>query len=46
MSTLGEIFGRYRPAYRARYGERLLPSHRAALAAIEGCRTEAMGGHV
>jgi hypothetical protein len=46
MSTLGKIFRQYGPAYRARYGERMLPSHRAAMAAIEGCRTEAMGGHV
>jgi hypothetical protein len=46
MSTLGEIFRRYGAAYRARYGERMLPSHRAAMAAIEGCRTEALGGHV
>jgi hypothetical protein len=46
MITLGEIFRQYGPAYRARYGDRLLPSHRAALAAIEACRTEALGGHV
>jgi hypothetical protein len=46
MSTLGEIFRRYGPAYRARYGERMLPSHRTVMAAIEGCRTEAMGGHL
>src|SRR6058998_3630208 len=46
MSTLGEIFRRYGPTYRARYGERMLPSHRAVMAAIEGCRTEALGGHV
>ena len=35
MITLGDIFRRYGPAYRAQYAERLLPSHRAALAAIE-----------
>jgi len=46
MITLGEIFRQYGPSYRAQYGERLLPSHRAAMTAIEGCRTEAMGGHV
>jgi hypothetical protein len=46
MSTLGEIFRQYGPAYRARYGERMPPSHRAAMAAIEGCRTEVMGGHI
>jgi hypothetical protein len=44
--TLNDIFRRYGPQYRERFGERLLPSHRAAMAAIEGCRTEALGGHV
>jgi hypothetical protein len=46
MITINDIFRRYGPAYRAQYGDRLLPSHRAAMAAIEGCRTEALGGHV
>lgn len=46
MITLNNIFRQYGPAYRAQYGERLLPSHRAAMTAIEGCRTEALGGHV
>jgi hypothetical protein len=32
MSMLGEIFRRYGAAYRARYSERMLPSHRAVLA--------------
>ncbi len=46
MITLNDIFRQYGPAYRAQYGDRLLPSHRAAMAAIEDCRTEALGGHV
>ena len=46
MITLNAIFRQYGPAYRARYGERMLPSHRAAMAALEACRTEALGGHV
>jgi hypothetical protein len=46
MITLNDIFRQYGPAYRAQYGDRLLPSHRAAMAAIEGCRTEALGGHI
>jgi hypothetical protein len=46
MITLGEIFRRYGPAYREQFGDRMLPSHRAAMAAIEGCRTEALGGHI
>ena len=43
---LADIFRQYGPAYRARYAERLLPSHRRAMRAIEQCRTEALGGQV
>jgi hypothetical protein len=43
---LAEIFRHYGPAYRARFGDQLLPSHRQAMWAIEHCRTEALGGHV
>ena len=46
MTTLGEIFRRYGPAYRAKVGDRMPANHRAAMAAIEQCRTEALGGHV
>ena len=46
MITLGEIFRRYGPDYREKMGERLSASQRAAMAAIERCRTEALGGHV
>ncbi len=46
MPTLAEIFRQYGPAYRAKYGEQMLPSHRAAIRAIEQCRTEALGGHL
>jgi hypothetical protein len=46
VTTLGEIFRRYGPAYRERLGEHMPTSHRAAMAAIEQCRTEALGGHV
>ena len=46
MTTLGEIVRQYGPAYRAHYGEQLLPSQQAALQAIEQCRTEALGGQV
>jgi hypothetical protein len=46
MTTLGEIVRQYGEAYRARYGEQMLPSHEAALRAIEACRTEALGGRV
>ena len=48
MVELAEIFRHAKrgPAYRARFGDRLLPSHRQAMWAIEHCRTEALGGHV
>jgi hypothetical protein len=46
MITLGEIVRQYGAAYRAQYGEQMLPSQQAALQAIEQCRTEALGGHV
>jgi hypothetical protein len=46
MTTLGEIFRRYGPAYREQFGDRMLPSHQAAMAAIEACRTEVLGGQV
>ena len=46
MVELADILRRYGPAYRAKYADRLLPSHRAAMQAIEDCRTEGLGGHV
>ena len=46
MIELAEIFRRYGPAYRAKFADRVLPSHLAAMEAIEQCRTEALGGHL
>jgi hypothetical protein len=46
MTTLGEIFRHYGPAYRARCGHALSQSQLHAMQAIEACRTEALGGHV
>jgi hypothetical protein len=46
MITLGEIFRRYGPAYREQVGTQLSASQRAAMTAIEQCRTEALGGQV
>ncbi|MDH3771990.1 MAG: transposase zinc-binding domain-containing protein, partial [Nitrospirota bacterium] len=46
MSELADIFRDYGPAYRQKFAEQLLPSHRVAMQAIEQCRTAAMGGHV
>jgi hypothetical protein len=41
---LADIFRQYGPAYRQKYAQRLLPSHRRAMRAIEQCRTPALGG--
>jgi hypothetical protein len=46
LVTLAEIFRQYGPAYRAKYGAKMPPSHLAAMCAIEQCRTEALGGHL
>jgi len=46
MLTLGDLFRRYGPAYRARYGQHMSPDQHAAMRAIEQCRSEALGGHV
>jgi len=46
MVELAEIFQRHGPASRAKFTDRLLPSHLAAMEAIEQCRTEALGGHL
>ena len=46
MTTLNEVIQQYGAAYRAKYGEKLLPSHQRALRDLELCRTEALGGHV
>jgi putative transposase/transposase-like zinc-binding protein len=46
MITLGDIFRRYGPAYRARFGRSLSESQLQAMQAIARCRTEALGGHV
>jgi hypothetical protein len=46
MTTLGEIFRRYGPGYRARFGAALSASQHQAMQAIAQCRTEALGGHV
>jgi predicted RNA-binding Zn-ribbon protein involved in translation (DUF1610 family) len=43
---LADIFRQYGPAYRQKYADQILPSHRQAMRAIEQCRTEALGGQV
>ena len=48
MSTLRlrDVARRHAPAYLARFGDSVLPSHRAALQAICDCRTPKLGGHI
>ena len=46
MVELADIVRRHGPDYRARFGDRMPPSPLAAMAAIEQCRIEALGGHV
>jgi hypothetical protein len=43
---LAEIFRQDGPAYREKFKGRIPASHLKAMAAIEQCRTEALGGHV
>jgi hypothetical protein len=43
---LAEIFRQHGPAYREKFKGRIPVSHLKAMAAIEQCRTEALGGHV
>lgn len=46
MAQLADVLRRHGPSYVARYGDRLLPSHRRALRDLVVCRTPAMGAHV
>jgi hypothetical protein len=46
VSELAEIFRQYGPPYRDKFKGRIPASHLQAMAAIEQCRTEALGGHV
>lgn len=46
MSELAAIFREYGREYRAKYGQRMPPSHLKAMSDIAQCRTEAMGGHL
>jgi hypothetical protein len=46
MLELADIFREYGPAYRAKYADRMLPSHIKTMEHILDCRTDAMGGHV
>jgi hypothetical protein len=46
MVELADIFRDHGAEYRARFGNRMLPSHLRAMDDIEQCRTEALGGSV
>jgi len=46
MSTMAEIVHQYGAAYREKFSDRLLPSHRRTLRDMAQCRTAAFGGHV
>jgi hypothetical protein len=45
MPGITEIFRTHGPAYRNRFDQTLLPSHRKTIADIIDCRTAVMGGH-
>jgi hypothetical protein len=46
MVEIAEIFRLHGPAYRAKFGDRMLPSHQRVMQDIERCRTEPLGGQV
>ena len=46
MLEVADIFRLHGPAYRQKFGDRMLPSHRRAMQDIETCRTEALGGQL
>jgi hypothetical protein len=46
LIPLAEVLRRHWPAYARKFGARLLPSHRRAVAAILSCRTPALGGQL
>ena len=46
MLEVADIFRLHGPAYREKFGDRILPSHRRAMQDIERCRTESLGGQL
>ena len=46
MLEVADIFRLHGPAYRDKFGDRMLPSHRRAMQDIETCRTDTLGGQV
>ena len=43
---LADVVRRFGPEYISQYGERMLPSHRKALADIAACCTRELGGRL
>jgi hypothetical protein len=46
MVEIADILRQHGPAYLAKYGDRMLASHKKAIKAILQCRTKVLGGHV
>ncbi|HEV8368832.1 MAG TPA: transposase [Pyrinomonadaceae bacterium] len=46
MLEVAEIFGLHGPAYRAKFNDRMLPSHLRTMQDIETCRTATRGGQL
>jgi Putative transposase/Transposase zinc-binding domain len=46
MVEVADIFRLHGPAYRAKFRDRMPPSHLRAMEDIESCRTEALGGQL
>ena len=46
MVEIADIFRLHGREYRAKFGDRMLPSHLRAMQDIEQCRTEIMGGQL
>jgi ribosomal protein L37AE/L43A len=46
MLEVADIFRLHGPDYRARFGNRMLPSHHRAMQDIEQCRTPSLGGQL
>lgn len=46
MLELADIFRLHGPQYRAKFGDRMLPSHLRAMQDIETCRTASLGGQL
>ncbi|MGH9883416.1 MAG: IS91 family transposase [Pyrinomonadaceae bacterium] len=46
MLEVADIFRLHGPAYRAQFGNWMLPSHHRAMQDIERCRTESLGGQL